>query len=243
MRLGHTSDAAGVLTSKFEENFKDGMPNPHYDGPYYLPQDANVNISPGINTDLPDHWAWPKLTTPFDYNGTNGFFMDFQMDSANDCQIMRAWFFGIPGNPANPGSRNIVAKSKDAQIDNFTGGGQPLVYDLGLKLRRRLTHAQSKFYDSAQEQPNWAAAIISPTAQPGGASYTIEWQGAHGMPDPKFPTRIVPDPLTYTPWSGSTDIADNHRFLRFKILLIANLNSDTVTKFDKIQMPFSFRPD
>ena len=242
IRLGHTSDTAGVLTNKFEENFKDGMPNPHYDGPYYIPQDANVNAAPGINTTVSDHWAFPTLTTPFDYNGTNGFFLDFQMDSANDCQIMRAWFFGIPGSPQNPGNRNVVAKDKSAQTDNFTGGGQPLVYDIALKLRRRLTNAQSKFYDSAQGQPNWADPIVSPPSQAGGASYTIEWQGAHGMPDPKFSWRVIPDPLTYTPWSGSVDIADNHRFVRFRILLIANLNSDTVPRFDKIQMPYSFRP-
>lgn len=244
MRLGHTKDTEGILSTKFEENFLNGVPQPHYDGEYVIPQDANVNVAPGTipPAGFENHWPFPSLTTPFDYNGTNGLLIDWQVDPANDCQLMRAFFWGIPGAPGTPGKRNIVAKSKEGTADNFTGGGQELVYDMGFLLRRRITTAQSQFYDTAQGQPNFGEPIISPPSQAGGASYLLEWQGADGMPDPVFTFLTIPDPATFTPWSGSIDIADNHRFVRFRLTLIANLTSNTVTRFTQIQMPFSFRP-
>jgi hypothetical protein len=235
-------DTAGVISSKFEDNFKDGMPLPHFDGEYFLPQDANVNSSPGVVSPVSDHWPFPTLTSPFDYNGTNGLLIDWQVDGANDCQLLRAYFWGVPGAPANPGNRNIVVRSKNGTVDDFTGGGQPLIYDMAFTLKRRLTYAQSKFYNTAQLSPNYGAPIISPPTQAGGASYTIEWQGADGMPNPSFPSQIIPDPSTQTPWSSTIDVADDKQFVRFRIVLIANLNSSTVPRFDQIQIPFSFRP-
>jgi hypothetical protein len=243
IRLGHTSDASGVIGTRFEENFADGMPKPQYSGSYSLPQDANVNAAPGTITPVTDHWPFPALTSPFDYDGQRGLLIDWQVESANDCQILRVWHFGVAGAPNNPGTRNIVATDRDATKDDFTGGGQALVYDMVFKLRRRQTWAQSLFYDTAQDRPNYGEPIVSPSVQAGGATATIEWQGAHGMPDPKNAAKAVPDPLTYTPWAGSIDIADEHRFARFRILLQANLNSETVPRFTSIRIPYSFRPN
>lgn len=238
IRLGHTKDTAGVISTIFADNFKDGQPLPHFNGLYDLPQRAD--IAPG--DPFGGYWPFPALSTPFDYNGDNGLLMDYQVDGAPDCQQLRFWFFGVAGNPANPGIRQIVANSKSGGIDNMTGGGQPLVYDMQFTKRRRLTYAQSLFYDTARATPDYGQVILSPPQQPGGASFILEFQGADGMPDPQDPTKIVEDPSTLTPWSSSIDVSDGKRLIRFRITLIANLNSDTLAAFQSIQIPFQFKP-
>ena len=116
------------------------------------------------------------------------------------------------------------------------------MYDMQLTKRRRLTYAQSLFYDTAIEQPDYGLPILSPPQQPGGANFILEFQGADGMPDPSNPGGVIADPSTLTPWSSSIDICDNKRFIRFRFTLIANLNSDTVAGFQTVQIPFQFRP-
>jgi len=241
IRLGHTKNASGVLGSTFSKNFRDGEPSPHYDGVYHVPQDSNVNATPGTITPVTNHWPFPKLTTPFEYDGKDGLVLDFQADGANDCQLLRAWFFGAVGVAGSPGARNVVGTTKSATTGDFTSG-QPLVYDMAFEIRRRLTRARSRFYDTAQPKPDYAEPILSPPVQPGGADFTLEWQGAHGMPDPADDSKVVPDPATETPWSASIDVADGHRFLRLRLVLIANLNSETVARFERIAIPFAFRP-
>ncbi len=233
IRLGHTKDTAGVLGTNFANNFKDGTPLPNYDGEYGIPQRADIDPSHPQG----GYWPFPKLTTPFDYNGKNGLLVDWRVDGANDCQLLRVWFWGTP--LAGPGVRQILANTKDGAVDTQVGG-QPLVYDMKFTKRRRITKAQSKFYDTAQAQPNYGEPIISPVSQPGGASFTLEWQGADGMPDPVFPGRVIPDPSTYTPWSTSIDTASRKRFVRFRVTLFANLNSDTVPVIRQIQIPYEF---
>ncbi|MHC4860386.1 MAG: Ig-like domain-containing domain, partial [Planctomycetota bacterium] len=237
IRLGHTKDTAGVISSTFADNFKDGVPLPNFDGLYDLPQRADIDPQDPFG----GYWPFPTLSTPFDFNGENGLLMDYAVDGAADCQQLRFWFFGVPGNPANPGVRQIVANTKTGASDTSTGGGQPLVYDMQLTKRRRLTIAQSLYYDSAREQPDYGQPILSPPQQAGGASFILEFQGADGMPDP-VTGNIVADPSTETPWSSSIDVSDGKRFIRFRFTLIANLNSDTVAAFQTVQIPFQFKP-
>jgi hypothetical protein len=248
IRVGVTTAANAVLGKKFDDNFDGGVPLPSYDGSYVIPQDADVNIPPGTLTDVTNHWAWPTLTNPFDYDGQNGLVVDFQMDAAPDCQTMRVWFHGLATSPDYVGIRSLLGLTKDAEKSNFPDAfypdGYPMIYDTAFVFRRRLTNAQSLFYDTAQPSPNYGDPILSPPVQSGGVNYVLEFQGADGMPDPLDPTgtKIIPDPLTYTQWSTTIDGADFHRFIRFRVALIANLNSEEVGRFDQIQMPFSFRP-
>ncbi|MEN8149199.1 MAG: Ig-like domain-containing protein [Planctomycetota bacterium] len=246
IRLGHTTNGNAVLGKKFDPNFTNGVPLAHYDGEYSIPQDADVNIPPGTITAITNHWAWPTITNPFDYNGADHLVVDFQMDSAPDCQTMRTWFHGLSTSPDYVGIRSLLGLTKTAVESNFPDAfypdGYPMIYDSAFVFRRRVTNAQSKFYDTAQGMPNYGEPILSPPVQSGGASYTIEFQGADGMPHPSNPFRIIPDPLTYTSWGTNIDVADFHRFIRFRIELKANLISETVPVFDQVQMPFSFRP-
>jgi len=244
IRVGHGKSAN--LGSTFDNNWAGGQaPSAAYDGVYVVPQDADVNIAPGTNTTLTNHWAWPKLTTPFEYDGQSPLLVDIACDAALDCQTLRAWFHGTgPIGFGYPGIRALVGDRKDAS-SHFTQdagypNGYPMVYDVGFEIRRRRTFARSRYYDSAQPNPDYADPILSPSVQPGGAEYVLEWQGAPAMEDPNVPGKIVANESEATIWSSDIDVADGHRFLRFRVTLIANLNSETVPVFKRIEMPFSF---
>ena len=60
------------------------------------------------------------------------------------------------------------------------------------------------------------------------------------MPHPNFSWMMIPDEAQATSWSSDIDIADGHRFVRFRVKFIANLNSETVPHFRRIGLPFSF---
>jgi hypothetical protein len=228
LRVGHTKDTEGVLGSTFADNFLGGLPLPAYDGEYLLPQRADIdpqNPQGGF-------YPFPDLTSPFEYNGEKGFLVDVAVKPANDCQLLRYWFHGTgAGWPGYPGVRNLVAKSPDAETDNFTGGGQPLVYDMEFIKKRRTTFAQSRFYNTNAIQPDFSAPNLSPSSQPGGAQAELEWQGATDTADSQ----------TYTPWAATIDIADGKQYIRFRVKLISNLNSNTVARYDEIRIPYTTR--
>jgi hypothetical protein len=225
IRLGQTKDTAGVISSLFEDNFLGGLPLPNYDGIYDIPQKGDIDPA----NPQGGFWPYPTLTTPYEFDGTKGLLIDFQVKPAPDCQLLRYWFHGTgAGWPGYPGIRNAVATRFDATSDDFTGGGQPLVYDSELIKKRRTTVAQSRFYDSVTTAPDWGEPIVNPSSQPGGAQLSIEYQGATNPNDAS----------TYTPWSTSVDIADNNRYIRFKMTLVSNLNSNTVARVDDIQFVF-----
>jgi len=247
IRIGHGKSAS--LGSNFDKNWVGGQaPSPAYDGVYVVPQDADVNIAPGTNTAVTNHWGWPKLTTPFEYDGQSPLLVDIACDAASDCQTLRAWFHGTgPGGTGYPGVRALVGDTKDA-TSHFSQDagypyGYPMVYDAAFVIRRRRTFARSRYYDSAQPNPDWADPILSPASQTGGATYVLEWQGAPGMEDPNVPGKVIANEAEASPWSSDIDIADGHRFVRFRVTMIANLNSETVPRFRRIEMPYSFRKE
>jgi hypothetical protein len=236
MRVGHLDNASGVLGLTFADNFEDGMPLPQADTQYGVPQRANIN-PPGLDDGF---WPYPKMTTPFDYDGARGVVLDLAVSPAGTCQTHRCWFNGAVAGSIR---RYAVATDRTAEEDNFTtgGGNSPeVVYDAEITKRRRITMAQSLWYEARSNDPNYAAAIIIPPEQSGGASYLLEWQGADGMVHPTNPNAQVPDPVTETPWSTNTNTLDLKRFIRFRIQMFANLNSDTVPRITSIQVPYEF---
>jgi hypothetical protein len=248
IRIGIAKNSNGSLGKKFDDNWRDGKPLAAYDGKYTLPQDADVNTAPGTNTAVANHWSWPKLTVPFEYDGTSALIVDIATDAAPDCQTLRTWFHGTgPAGVGYPGIRALVGDTKTASQhfsqDASYPDGYPMVYDAAFVIRRRLTAAQSLFYDTARANPTYADPILSPVEQQGGATFTLEWQGAHGISDQNDPEKVIPNPLDVTTWSTDASIADGRRFIRFRIRMVANLNSDTVPEISRIQLPFSFKKE
>lgn len=234
IRLGHGPDSAGVLDLEFEKNFKDGLPLPQYTGPYSLPQRANIN-PPDLEN---GYWPYPKLTTPFDYDGKSALVFELRCSPGGTCQTHRTWFNGAVAGAVR---RFAVAKNRSAEKDDFTqgGGNSPeVVYDMRFTKRRRITRAQSRWYEARTDQPDYAEPIITPPVQSGGAEIILEFQGAHGMPNPINGAFQVPDPDTATPWSTNAQTLDGKRFIRFRVVLKANLASDTVPRLTSLILPY-----
>jgi hypothetical protein len=236
IRIGHLDNVTGVLGTVFADNFVDGVPVPQYDGQYGVPQRANID-PPGLDT---GYWPYPRLSSPFDYNGETAIVVDMQVSPAGTCQTHRCWFNGAA---AGSFRRFAVATDRNADKDNFTiaGGGSPqVVYDARITKRRRKTMAQSLWYEARSDSPNYADPIVSPPFQAGGAEYILEFQGANGMPDPNDLTQMIPNPISETPWNTNINSVDLKRFVRFRLTLYANLNSDTVPRFTSIQLPYEY---
>jgi hypothetical protein len=242
--MGYVADPNGdgnlkaELVPVFKNNFLDGKPAPHYSGSYDIPQRLNID-PPGLDT---GYWPWPKNQRPFDYDGTRGIVIDFNMDPGTDCQTVRGWNWGVPGAGGAPGIRNLIATAKNAEADNFSvpAGGQMYIFDMRFTIRRRVTVAQSLWYNANVVSPIWGKPIVSPPQQSNAASYTLEMQAAL---NPYLPN-------TYTDWTQ--DITDFNtmrdgenqliffRYLRFRITLFADIDTDTLARIDQLTFPFQF---
>jgi hypothetical protein len=106
--------------------------------------------------------------------------------------------------------------------------------------RRRVTVGQSTWYDARRSSTHWATPIISPPAQPGGATFILEFEGAKGMENPNNPNQIIRDPSTDTGWVESLNLLDGYRFIRFRFTMIANVNSDTVPEINSLMLPYTY---
>ena len=236
---GHVADpnndgnAKAEVVGTFKSNFDGGMPSPHYSGSYSIPQRLNIN-PPGLDNGF---WPYPKNTRPFDYDGTRGVVVDFNMDPGTDCQTIRGWNWGVPGAANAPGIRNLIATAKDAEVDNFSvpSGGQMYVIDARFTIRRGTTIGQSKFYDTNVTGPFYSAPIVSPPEQPNSASYLLEFQGATNRWNFN----------TYSAWTEDIeDLNDPNnggpRYIRFRFTLYSDLDTDTLAQIDQITFPFEF---
>jgi hypothetical protein len=50
----------------------------------------------------------------------------------------------------------------------------------------------------------------------------------------------VPDPATETPWSSNMNTLDGKRFVRFRFVFYANLNSGALPRVESLKIPFEF---
>jgi len=234
IRMGHMPDASGLIDIEFEKNFKNGVPLPHYSGSYSVPQRVNIN-PPDVENGF---WPYPTLSTPFDYDGQSAVVLEIRCTAGGTCQTSRAWFNGAVMGAVR---RYAVANDRSAEKDNFSQGGMnspEVVYDMKFTKRRRVTRAQSRWYQARTDQPDYAEPIITPPVQSGGASYVLEFQGADGMPSPLNASLLVPDLGTVTPWSTSTETLDQKRFVRFRFVLEANLSSESVPRISSLVIPY-----
>ncbi|MCU0726659.1 MAG: Ig-like domain-containing protein [Planctomycetes bacterium] len=231
IRLGHMNNTTGVLGTDLTANFQNSaVPTPHYSGEYSIPLNQNVTW-----------WPFPKLTAPFDYNGTNAVVVDYQISAAPDCQGWICWAYTFL--TGGPGRRVAGAQDRSALLDDgfITAGGRTpeiILYTRFIK-KRRVTQAQSYFYDTQVPNPDYSAAVVSPQVQAGGASYLLEVQGADAVFDPGT-NRWVDNPATYTAWTADVNSCDGKRMLRFRFTLYSNMNSNSVARITSLQIPYTF---
>ena len=225
--LGHTSNTA--LVADFASNINVGGLVQTFRGPYLVPQAKNIQPSDGTNANgvTPDPAAgtprgyqlWPLFTTPFEWNGQNNLVFDASVQAGTTCQILRAGFvaFGTPFPARRAIGTNYTASSADYVVETS-------VYDIRFNKRRRTTKATSLWYELSSDNPSFAAPIISPVGQPGGVTVLVELEGAPGKTDPLNPSRYIPNTTAATGFTTDITQIDGHRFFRFRITMIANLN-------------------
>ncbi len=246
------------LVGTYASNFDVAGPVRVYDGEYTIPQNADITREPplGINpfpanspqfAAWPGYWPFPNFTTFFEYDGTNNLVLDFDTQAGTNFQIIRVFngfsFSNPPPNGPAVSKRRLFgdggAKTGSAPSTGQTNP-EATVYDMSFEKSRRVTVAQSRFYNTSVKVPNYTTPIISPPSQQGGATFSLEFEGQDGMPNPANPFQIIPDPSTSTGWVTNINLMDGKQFFRFRFTLFANLISETVVDIDNLQVPFTF---
>ncbi|MHC4820914.1 MAG: Ig-like domain-containing domain [Planctomycetota bacterium] len=229
--LGHASSDA--LTLNLANNFDVGTPVKVVDTTYNIPQRATID--PPCNTDAcaVGYWPMPAFTNFFEYNGVNNMILDVDATLGANFQITRI-FFGPVGFPnrhtfADTGSNSGVLN-------------EPVVTDSQFTKKRRTTIAQSLWYDSGQDNPNYSTPILSPASQSGGTTASIEFEGADGIlfPIPGNPVNVVPDPTTFTGFISNVDQLDGLRFVRWRVTFVSNVNTGEVPLLNSVSIPYIF---
>ena len=68
----------------------------------------------------------------------------------------------------------------------------------------------------------------------------LQLDGAQGKPDPLNPGGFIPDPTTATGWVTDPTLVDGNRFVRFRVAMIANLNTNQTARISSVQVPYQF---
>ena len=229
--LGHTQGDA--LSTNMSNNFDVGTPVKVVDASYVIPQRASIDPPCLTDACAVGYWPLPTFSNFFEYNGKNNLVLDINATLGTNYQITRI-FFGPVGFP----NRHTFG-----QVDSSSGTLiEPVVTDVKFTKKRRTTIAQSKFYDSGQNNPDFSSPILSPASQSGGTSMQVEFEGAEGIlfPIPGNPNNVVPDPTTYTGFVTNLDQLDGYRFIRFRVTFIANVNTGQVPVLNSLAIPYIF---
>jgi len=229
--LGHTQGDS--LSTNMPNNFDVGVPVKVSDTSYVIPQRATID--PPCNTDgcAVGYWPFATFSNFFEYNGKNNVIVDVDATIGSNYQITRV-FFGPVGFP----SRNTFGNTGETTGSLL----QPLVQDMKFTKKRRTTIAQSLFYDSGQNNPDFSTPILSPVVQTGGTAIQVLYEGAEGIlfPIPSNPNNVIPDPTTFTGFVTNLDQLDSNRFIRFRVVFTANVTSGQVPVLNSIAIPYIF---
>jgi hypothetical protein len=228
--MGHTS--LNALGSDFTSNVNIGNPIAVYRGDYNVPQAANIDPTGALDTKF---WRWPDLSTVFEFDGVNNLVFDAAVAGGTNCQIQRVAF--VPAGTAFP-NRRAVTRNAKSQTADFTV--DTVIYDIQFTKRRRTTRAISKWFEAAAASPLFAQPIVSPVGQPGGVQVMVEVEGAHGRPDPFKPGAFIADESTGTGWTGTATEIDGRQFVRFRIVMVANLTTNQTATINSFQLPYQF---
>jgi len=97
--------------------------------------------------------------------------------------------------------------------------------------------AQSEWYDVGIANARYLPQQIVPTLQPPGTSVQFLWQGAKS--DVSNPN--LRDSSSETEFVTDVRQLANHRFLRFQVTLVNNLNTQAAPEIDILTEPYNFQ--
>lgn len=254
VRFGHKREGTDLFVGTLDQQFDvDDFVTAASKVDYTVPQAADVNGA-GQNDGFLD---WPKLDTFFDYNGNDGLIIDIEARAGNTWQQFRTFmgvrtafgncscsnFFGCAVDPAL-GMRQMqsVYGSDIATPSNNTVGGVfnpgPWVHVMQFDIAKLRSDAQSKFYDTGTETPDFLMPIIAPNVQPGGAQVIFTWQGSADGVDPA--QIFWNDQLGDYVWADNINACDGFQYIRFHAVLRSNLFTGSRPVVQLIEIPFTF---
>jgi len=243
MRLGHkkgdTSLTTGSLTSQFDV---DGFVTVVNSVDYIVPQAANTGG--GL---INDHFLdWPQLESFFEFDGVNDVIVDIEAKEGNTFQTFRTFlsltqvwgtcncttFAGC--QPDNSIGQRQADSTYGADFLNpspiplTVANPAPFVHVMEFELAKLRSDAQSKYYDTKTPEPDYLTPILNPLVQAAGATISMTYSGSMDG--------ILED-VAFTP---NVDDVDDHQYIRFHVIMRANLFTGGRPRLSLLEIPFTF---
>jgi hypothetical protein len=243
MRLGHkkgaTSLTEGSLNSQFDV---DGFVTVVNLVDYIVPQRANTGG--GL---INDHFLdWPQLESFFEFDGINDMIVDIEAKEGNTFQTFRTflalvqqWGTCSCSNFAGCQPDNSIGQRQadstygsdflnPAPIPLTVANPAPFVHVMEFELAKLRSDAQSTWYDTKTPEPDYLTPILNPLVQAAGATISMSYSGSHDG--------IVED----VAFSPSVDDVDDHQYIRFHVIMRANLFTGGRPRLALLEIPYTF---
>jgi len=243
IRVGHKRPGTNLTIESFSSEFDvDGFVTV-VDSSYSLGQANDVNG--GNRND--GYVDWPEFQQNFAYNGTDDLLFDVQAVEGTATQNFRNFIAAtatptcscglvFAGSSACTLNDSIGLREKlgvfgsDQRNPTVVASGlpnpSPTVNIMQFELAQLISVGTSLYYDSGTPEPDYQDPIVGPLVQPCGASIQIEWGASSDG--------IVDD----VPFTNSIHACDGFRFIRFRITLVANQNTQSQARVSVLEIPF-----
>jgi hypothetical protein len=241
VRLGHKQrDTSLTQTGLFAQFDVDGFVTVVNKVDYTVPQAFDVNG--GATND--GFLNYPKFTNFFEYNGNDDVLLDVEAKEGNTYQTHRTFlaltatfgtcncvFFAgcVPNNSIGLRLADSTYGSDSLQPPQITGvtlNPSPYVHVMQFELAKLRSDAESLYYNTFTPDPDYLSPIINPLVQAAGATAIVQWgASADG---------IVQD----VPFSTNIDDCDGFQYLKFHVILRANLFTGGRARIALFEVPF-----
>lgn len=226
--LGHTK--SGALTTNFTSNYSDT--------PVTVLSGVTYNISTGNRV-----WqALPPFTTNFPYNGSDNLIVEIQHTGSSGGgyvggTAIRGYAEWLENNAVGAALRSAHTVAQNATYGTGTPPARTANFRYDMKLYYMIdqSEAQSKWYDSGLQQPQYLDTVVLQTA-PVGTISTLTYQGAPELPL----SGGQPDEENATGWVSNLSELAGYRFVRFHWDAKGNGQSNQLPEVDEIIFPFIY---
>jgi hypothetical protein len=209
---------------------------------YLVPQAANTGG--GL---INDHFLdWPDLESFFEFDGTNDVIVDIEAKEGNTFQTFRTflalsqvWGTCSCSNFAGCQPDNSIGQRQadstygadflnPAPIPLTVANPAPFVHVMEFELAKLRSDAQSAYYDTRTPEPDYLTPILNPLVQAAGATIEMSYSGSRDG--------IMED----VPFTTNVDDVDTYQYIRFHVVMRANLFTGGRPRLALIEIPFTF---
>jgi len=210
--LGHFRAEASGLRFRFDNNF-DRPPTRVFSGDYATTSSLSA-----------DWFPWPQFTTDFEHDGSSGVVLEVNVpQGASTFQLFRS-------RSTAPLPRRRLYGNPGEAIGTT---GELTAYHMRFSVARLRAIAQSRFFDTGFDDPDYLPLAIRAAAAPAGTEIVAEVEGAEDANRDG-----VPDPGTLTGFRSDPDEIDGSRLVRFRLRLKANAATGDVPRVTSASIPF-----